>query len=220
MSIIKNTIKNLNFFTTLDDKQIDLLSNISTINSYDKDYVLCYEKTQTKQLLFLVEGQAKSYKIDKHDNEIFLFYINQNNMLSEVSHINENQQSYFSNISFIENSKVLSIDYKSFKNNFLQNNILNMEFANEIITRSAKLESLINREFIFDAVAKVAMMLDTDLNMFNKLKRHDISLILHIQAATLSRVLNRLKRNEIIEITQGKVSILNKQNLEIIYKEW
>ncbi len=219
MSNIKNTIKNLNFFTTLDDNQIDLLSNISALDSYDKDYVLCYEKTKTKQLLFLVEGQAKSYKIDKNENEIFLFYINQNNMLSEVSHIHENQQSYFSNISFIENSTVLSIDYKLFKNNFLQKNILSMEFANEIITRSTKLESLINREFIFDAVAKVAMMLDSDLGMFNKLKRHDISLILNIQPATLSRVLNRLKKNNIIDIIQGKISILDYQNLEIIYKE-
>ncbi|MCK5110522.1 MAG: Crp/Fnr family transcriptional regulator [Arcobacteraceae bacterium] len=216
---IKNAIKTLDFFTTLNDEQIDLLTKISTMSSYDKDYVLCYEKSQTKQLLFLVEGQAKSYKIDKHDNEIFLFYIHKNNMLSEVSHIDENKQFYFSNISFIENSKVLSIDYQSFKNNFLKNNILNMEFANEIISRAHKLESLINREFIFDAVAKVAMMIGSDLDMFNKLKRHDISLILHIQAATLSRVLNRLKRNNIIDIIQGKVSILDKQNLEMIYKE-
>jgi CRP/FNR family cyclic AMP-dependent transcriptional regulator len=52
-------------------------------------------------------------------------------------------------------------------------------------------------------------MLDADLAMFNKLKRHDISLILHIQPATLSRVLNRLKRNRIIDIIQGKVTILD-----------
>ncbi len=217
---VKNAIKTLDFFTTLTDEQIDLLTNISTVSSYDKDYILCYEKSQIKQLLFLVEGQAKSYKIDKHDNEIFLFYIHKNNILSEVSNINENQLFFFSNISFVENSKILSIDYQSFKNNFLKNNILNMEFANELISRAHKLESLINREFIFDAVAKVAMMIGSDLEMFNKLKRHDISLMLHIQPSTLSRVLNRLKKNNIIDIIQGKVSILDKQNLEIIYKEW
>ncbi|MCK5294982.1 MAG: Crp/Fnr family transcriptional regulator [Arcobacteraceae bacterium] len=218
MNIINN-IKSLNFFKTLNDKQIELLSSMSMLNSYGKDYILYYEKNQSTQLLFLIEGQAKSYKIDKHENEIFLYFINQNNILSEVSTINDATLYSYSNITFIEDSKVLSIDYKKFQENFLHKNILNNEFINEIILRSQKLESLINREFIFDAVAKVAMMISSDLVMFNKLKRHDISLILHIQPATLSRVLNRLKRNDIIDIIHGKVSILNKEDLDLIYKE-
>jgi len=62
------------------------------------------------------------------------------------------------------------------------------------------------------------MMISTDLDMFNKLKRHDIALILHIQPATLSRVLNRLKRNKIIDIMQGKVTIIDHLALETVYK--
>ena len=216
---ILNIVKDMNIFASLTDKQIELLCTISSIDDYSKDYVLYYEKTQSSKLLFLVEGLAKSYKIDKHDNEIFLFYIDYNNMISEVSNINNDCFFNFSNISFIENSKVLSIDYVLFKKHFLGNNILIIEFMNEIINRSKKLESLINREFIFDAVAKVAMMLDSDLRMFNQLKRHDISLMLHIQPSTLSRVLNRLKKDNIIDIIQGKVSILNQENLATVYKE-
>jgi CRP/FNR family transcriptional regulator len=89
----------------------------------------------------------------------------------------------------------------------------------EILQRSKKLESIIYREFIFDAVSKTAMMLDSDLSMFNKLKRTDISVMLHIQPATLSRVLNRLKRNNIIDIIRGEVSILDEISLKNIYKE-
>ena len=216
---IKNIISSLDFFNTLNDEQITMLTKISSINSYTKDYVLHYEKSDSDKLLFLTEGLAKAYKIDKHENEIFLHYIYKNNMLSEISDINSNTLHSFSNIAFVEDSRVLSIDYALFKKNFLKNNILCMEFTNEIIFKSRQMQSLINREFIFDAVAKVAMMLHSDLAMFNKLKRHDISLILHIQPATLSRVLNRLKRNKIIDITQGKISILDFQNLEMLYKE-
>jgi len=77
---------------------------------------------------------------------------------------------------------------------------------------------LVNREFIFDSVAKVAMMLSTDLDMFNKLKRYDVSLMLHIQPSTLSRVLSRLKHNGIINIERGKVIIVNAKGLSKIYE--
>jgi len=214
-----NAVKEMRIFSSLDDKQVELLCEISSIDDYAKDCVLCYEKTESIKLLFLLDGLAKSYKIDKHNNEIFLFYIEQNSMVSEVSNINEDYLFNFSNISFTEDSKVLSIDYILFKKYFLNQNVLITEFMSEIISRSNKLESLVNREFIFDSVAKVAMMIDSDLRMFNKLKRHDISLMLHIQPSTLSRVLNRLKKDAIIDIIQGKISIVDKYNLEIIYKE-
>jgi len=63
------------------------------------------------------------------------------------------------------------------------------------------------------------MMLVTDLDMFNNLKRQNVSLILHIQPATLSRVLTRLKRNNIIDIIHGKITILNLKALENIYMD-
>ncbi len=216
---IKNAIQNLNFFTTLDDKQIDMLVEISSLNFYKKNYVLCYEKSQSRQLIFLVKGLAKSYKIDKYENEIFLYYIDENSMLSEISDINSERLQFFSNISFVDDSSVLSVDFESFKEIFLRNNILNMEFINEILVKSGKLQSLINREFIFDAVTKVSMMMGANLAMFNRLKRQEISLMLNIQPSTLSRVLNRLKRNNIIDIVQGKVFILNRPELELIYRD-
>ena len=219
MLLKKNKIYSLDFFKNLSNSQFDLLSEISSMSYYDKEYILYYEKTKIKYLYFLVDGLAKSYKIDKYDNEIFLYYIQNNSIISEISTVYDDILTTYSNISFIEKSLVLTIDYKLFKNYFLDTNILNKEFTNEIITRGKKLEILINREFIFEAVAKVAMMLGSDLAMFNRLKRHDVALMLHIQPATLSRVLNRLKKDTIIEIYHGDVSIIDKTRLETIYQD-
>lgn len=216
---IKNIIKSLDFFKTLDTKQIDLLASISSVSSYSKDYVLHYEKQESNTLLFLADGLVKAYKIDKHNNEIFLYYIYKDSLLSEISNMKNDCLHSFSNIQLIEDSKILCIDYTLFKKYFLNKHILCNKFIDEIITRSSQLQSLVNREFIFDSVSKVAMMIYSDIEMFNKLKRHDISLILHIQPATLSRVLNRLKRNQIIDIMHGKVTITNPVALEAIYKD-
>jgi CRP/FNR family cyclic AMP-dependent transcriptional regulator len=192
---------------------------MSTLYHYKEECVLHYEKEESDKLLFLASGRAKAYKIDKHDNEIFLYYIHKNALLSEISDICNDKLVSFSNIALVEESQILSIDYLRFKEYFLHQHILYMEFVNEIIVRSEKMQSLLNREFLFDSVAKVSMMLYSDLEMFNKLKRHDISLILHIQPATLSRVLNRLKRNKIIDIVHGRVSVLDASALEKTYQD-
>ncbi|MEA3370485.1 MAG: Crp/Fnr family transcriptional regulator [Campylobacterota bacterium] len=216
---VKDTIISIDFFSSLNEKQIDLLTAISTLHSYSKEYIIHYEKIESSNLLFLTDGLAKAYKIDKHNNEIFLYYVYKNTLLSEISDINSNTLVSFSNIETLEDSKILSINYQKFSEEFLNKGILCLEFANAVIKRSQQLQSLVNREFIFDSVAKVAMMISSDLAMFNKLKRHDISLILHIQPATLSRVLNRLKRNKIIDIIHGKVTVIDLHALEIIYKD-
>ena len=213
---IKSIINSLDFFGTLNTEEVELLSSISTIHAYSSDYILHYEKQESNTLLFLVSGLVKTYKIDKHSNEIFLYYIYENSLITEISNVTSDTLLSFSNIAIVEDSQVLSVDYQLFKKHFLNKHILCVELVNEISSRSQKLESLVNREFIFDSVQKVAQMLDSELDMFNKLKRHDIALILHIQPATLSRVLNRLKRNKIIDIIQGKVSILDAEALKEI----
>lgn len=216
---IKNTISSTEFFSSLSEDNINILTSISTLNSYSKNYILNYEKKESNQMLFLINGLAKAYKIDKYENEIFLYYVYKNSLLSEISSTKDEYLYSFSNMEVMEESQILSINYKKFREEFLNKNLLYREFTNEILKRSLQFQSLINREFVFDSVAKVAMMISSDLDMFNKLKRNEISLILHIQPATLSRVLNRLKRNQILDIIQGRVTILDHTALDAIHKE-
>ena len=215
---IKSIIHSLEFFSNLCEDELEQLVDISSLKNYSSECLLHYEKSQSNNLLFLVNGLAKAYKMDKHDNEIFLYYIYKNHILSEISSLEDEHLSAYSNIVFIEESQVLSINYISFKELFLDNGLLCLELASEVIRQSKLLQDLVNREFIFDSVAKVAMMLSTDLDIFNRLKRYDVSLMLHIQPSTLSRVLSRLKRNGIIDIHQGTVIIVNSKSLVKIYK--
>jgi len=216
---LQDIIKSQDFFASLDDENIQKLIEISSLHHYEKDYILYYENKESPELLFLINGLARAYKIDKHDNEIFLYYIYSNSMISEISDLNSTELYSYSNVELIEESEVLKINYKKFKEIFLDNNLLCSAFTQEIIKRSMQLQSLVNREFIYDAVSKVSMMLNDDLEMFNKLKRHDISLMLHIQPATLSRVLSRLKRNGIIDIIHGRVEVQDKELLKEIFKD-
>lgn len=217
--LFKDTISSLDFFSSLDDEELDTLASFCVVGTYAKEYVVHYEKKESNSLLFLLEGVAKAYKIDKYNNEIFLHYIYAPSLISDVSNFKRETLISFSNVSLLENSKILTIDYKKFKENFLAKGRLCLEFTNEVISKSHQLQSLINREFIFSSVAKVAIMLHDDLDMFNTLKRSEISLILNIQPETLSRVLSRLKRDNIIDSKNTKIVVLNKEALLSVYEE-
>ncbi|MCT7444756.1 Crp/Fnr family transcriptional regulator [Aliarcobacter cryaerophilus] len=215
---LSQSIRSLDFFENLSDEQIDVLSNFSFISKYEKDSILFYETDLKTNLLFLVSGLIKIYKYDKFDNEIFLYHIYSNSLISELSNINTNEIFCFSNASFIEDSVVLSIDFLKLQEHFLNNNLLVKELMNSLLKKTNQLQSLVNRELVFDATAKVAYMLVSDLNMFNKLKRQDVSFMLHIQPETLSRVLKKLSRDNIIEIENQQVIIKDEIALNSIFK--
>ena len=215
---LTQSIKSLDFFENLSDNQIDILSNFSFISKYEKDSILFYETDLKTNLLFLVNGLIKIYKYDKFDNEIFLYHIYSNSLISELSNINTNEIYCFSNASFIEDSVVLSIDFLKLQEHFLNNNILVKELMNSLLKKTNQLQSLVNRELVFDATAKVAYMLVSDLKMFNNLKRQDVSFMLHIQPETLSRVLKKLSRDNIIEIENQQVIIKDEIALNSIFK--
>lgn len=214
---IKNAIKSLNLFTNLNEEEIEFISSISHTSKYEANSVLMYESESTDKLLFLIEGLIKVYKIDKYDNEIFLYYIYSNSMISELSNLNESKINCFSNTEFLRESIILSIDFKKFRDEFLTKNELILKFIHELIYKNQQLQCIVNRELVFDAISKVAFMLVNDLEMFNQLKRIEVSLLLHIQPETLSRVLNRLARNNIINIEKGTVEINKLEELKSIY---
>ncbi len=114
-----DTIKSIDFFSELDEKQINELVCISSLVTYYKDSILFYESDTSSQIMFLVSGLLKIYKLDKFGNEIFLYHVYENSMISELTKLEDGNIYCFSNAEFVEDSIVLSIDYKKFKELFL-----------------------------------------------------------------------------------------------------
>ncbi|MCI0501146.1 MAG: Crp/Fnr family transcriptional regulator [Epsilonproteobacteria bacterium] len=214
---LRDAIKNVPLFSNISDDLLETIVSFSTMMCYDKDSILFYESEFSNQLIFLVEGLLKVYKVDKFNNEIFLYHIYKNTMISELSNLEEHKIRCFSNTVFVEKSLILAIDFKKFKKYFLGENPFMIIFINELIYKNQQLQCIINRELVFDAISKVAFMLINDLQMFNSLKRNEVAVLLHIQPETLSRVLQKLQRNNIITIDRSLIEVIKYEELKYIY---
>jgi len=215
---ILSSIKSIEFFNTLTEEQINYLIDISTIRSFSKDTIVYFESDVDYSLQFLINGLVKIYKIDKFNNEIFLYHIYAGNMISELTSMDSESIYCFSNAAFVEDGIILSIDFKRFKTYFIDTGLLASEFIKEILEKSRQLQCIINRELVFDSTAKVAHMLSNDLEIFNSLKKTQISFMLHIQPETLSRVLKRFTRDMIIEVVDKKYIIKDEEKLSSIFR--
>ena len=72
----------------------------------------------------LVSGVLKVYKIDKFENEIFLYHIHKNSLISELTSLDNESIYCYSNSEFMEDSVILEVNFTEFKNRFLAKNIL------------------------------------------------------------------------------------------------
>ncbi len=217
--MIADIIEDIELFASLDEGAKQKLAAISSLHRYEKESILYYEAETQNRLLFLVRGLLKVYKIDKYDNEIFLYYVYKNSMISELSSLETGSIHCFSNAEFVQDSQILSIDFAEFTEFLQRYPTLSLPFSKELIARNHQLQCVLNRELVFDATAKVAFMLYNDLDMFNDLKRNEAAFMLHVQPETLSRVLKRLSRNGVISVEKGMVVIVDKQRLHEIFMD-
>jgi len=212
-------IASLPLFEGLNKEDIDRISSFCSVRSHKEGDVLFYEKDTKDAVYYIVEGSVKFYKVDRFENEIFLYKLYSNSLIFNVSKLIDSFFiSCYANAEFLEDSKILCIQSKPFREMIYANHALMTRILEESFKMVQQMQCIISRDVVFDGTAKVAHMLMHDLQTFNRIKKHEIAYMLHIQPETLSRILNKLTRNGTIAIEKNAVVILNEKELREIYE--
>ncbi|MDR0407438.1 MAG: Crp/Fnr family transcriptional regulator [Campylobacteraceae bacterium] len=203
-------------FQKLDKPDLKLLQNISKIKNFNANEIINYENDEITKVYFLLKGFIKIYKINRFDNEIFLYTLKSEGLITPFSLF---EKSYcFSNTECMESSTLLCVEFDKLHQLLLQSQTLAFFFYEQLERLYNSLKYVINREIVYDGTAKVAYMLTNSLNEFNILKKQDVAYMLNIQPETLSRILTKLKREDIIETSaDGDVIIKNGDKLAAIF---
>ena len=212
-------VASLPLFDSLENEDIEKIASFCTVREHKAGDVLFYEKDSKDAIYYIIKGSVKFYKVDRFDNEIFLYKLFSNSLIFNVSKLTDSFFiSCYANAEFLENSTVLHIRSTPFREMIYDNQRLMGKILQESFKMIQQMQCIISRDVVFDGTAKVAHMLVNELDTFNKLKKHEIAYMLHIQPETLSRILNKLTRNGTIEIDKNSVVILNIQELKDIYE--
>lgn len=217
---VLENLKKISFFDCLNNDELNLLASISKLQKYPPNSNIFYEKDKLDYIYFLTEGDVKLYKINRFDSEIFLNKLKKNSFIYTVSNLcatNENNGVFYS-VESINKCEVLLIEVKKFKSLFLTKPEILKRILEESYKSILQLQYILNRDIIFDGIAKVAYIICNDLETFNNLKRHEIAYNLHLQPETLSRILKKMVRNDLIKIENAKVIIKNLPELKKIYQ--
>ncbi|MCX6062452.1 MAG: Crp/Fnr family transcriptional regulator [Campylobacterales bacterium] len=206
-------LEQLDFFKGCDPQKLSLLSINTKIKNYETSDILVYEDDDINRVYFLLDGEVKFYKVDRFDNEVFLYTLKDQALLTNIGSLDCDRISCFSNVEFLSKSRVMSCDLKAFTEVVKDDNILLIRLVNILANQKQMIDCMVTMGMVHDVTAKVAKMLYANLDLYNSLKKQEISYRLNIQPATLSRVLAKFIRKGIIIEEDHKTLVLLRDEL-------
>ncbi|GHV09255.1 transcriptional regulator FNR [Campylobacterota bacterium] len=196
-----------------------ILLQHTRIKRAQKGEILYYENDEIEKIYFLISGSIKSYKVTRFDKEVFLFIQKASGLITTFA-IEEEENRYFSNVECMIDSVVGVMDLVVMRDLSVKHEPLEIFIAKQLASQTRLLTAVIRRDLVFDSTAKVAYMIERELNEFNVFKKWEIAYMLNIQPETLSRILTKFTRDGMIDTdSNGSVVVLDHKSLIKIYEQ-
>ena len=212
MDSISKKYGDYKYFSFLEEKDLDKLKDISIKKTYKKDEILFYKGDESKYLYLLVSGIAKLYTHDFKDNEVVIHNLIGPALIAEI--MNYEEMDFLANCSFDTDAEVILIDYKKFKEEFLQKPEISIFFIKSLTKKIKFLQNFIDYNVSLNSMEKIAKFLYENEELLKNLKQVKIAQILNITQETFSRQLAKLKKENIIENEKGYIKILDYKKIQ------
>lgn len=206
-------LKDIPLFSGLSDEHLNELQQLVHVRHYTKDSIVFYEGDESDYLHILMDGTVRLYKTTPKGTTIHMH----NFVAPEIIAL----FAAFETIPFPATCEFLtegSVGLLPLQK--IYDCLHNVDFSLSLITalsrRMKLLADLLHKETVFSSEAKIADLIYTNASVFERLKNNEIASILNITPETLSRILSKLKKEEIITLKDHVLTILDPEALEDI----
>ena len=206
-------LKDIPLFSGLDERHLSQLQAEMHIKHYTKDCIVFYEEDESPYLHILMEGNVRLYKTTPNGKEVYLHGMSAPNAIALFPALE--RVAFPATCAFMSEGAVglLPLDK-------LHKCLENLDFSLAMIKAMSKrmklLENLLHKETVFSSEAKIADLISNNAKIFQLLKKNEIASILNITPETLSRILTKLKKEEIITINEHVLTIHDQKALQDI----
>ena len=212
MDSISKKYGDYKYFSFLEEKDLDKLKDISIKKTYKKDEILFYKGDESMYLYLLVSGIVKLYTHDFKDNEVVIHNLIGPALIAEI--MNYEEMDFLANCSFDTDAEVILIDYKKFKEEFLQKPEISIFFIKSLTKKIKFLQNFIDYNVSLNSMEKLQNFYMKMRNFLKNSKTGKNSSNIKYYSETFSRQLAKLKKRNIIENEKGYIKILDYKKIQ------
>ncbi|HHD78271.1 MAG TPA: Crp/Fnr family transcriptional regulator [Epsilonproteobacteria bacterium] len=206
-------LKDIPLFSRLSTEQLEQLQGEMLIHQYEKESIVFYEGDESEYLHILLDGIVRLYKTSPKGTQVHMHNFAAPEIIALFAAFE--QIPFPATCEFLGEGTVgllpLSKIYDCMKK---------VDFSISLVSALSKrmklLANLLHKETIYSTEAKIADIILNNPSVFERLKNNEIASILNMTPETLSRILSKLKKEEIITIKEHVVKILNEDALHHI----
>jgi CRP/FNR family transcriptional regulator len=210
-------IEEIPMFANLDKKFHKELYDSIYIRNFTKHSILFYEGDSSDYLHILLDGQVRLYKTSPKDTMVQLHRLNAPSIIGEYACLE--QEPFPATCEFISDRGTIGLLHFKKVMEYLKDPVFSLSLLKSMTNKVMMLSSLVHKETILSSEAKVADLLLNEKSIFNKIKNNEIASILNITPETLSRILSKLKKSNIICNKNNLIEICNIEALHIIIEK-
>ncbi len=205
-----NKLRKISLFFNTDDFLLSEIAKFCTIKKYQKNEIIFFEGEKDKYFYAIYYGNVLMYDSDEKGNIIPKNQFDCGDIFGLIAQIQN--RPYCLSAKSENESQIIKINFEKFKNY-----ISNPPFSDRIIkmlSNSILQEIEFNKLQKYDATKRVIFTLLNFPHKFIKKKKYMLAKELNMSPETLSRILSKLKNEEIICYCEKSIKIIDEEKLK------
>ncbi|MEY4505295.1 MAG: hypothetical protein RL154_1595 [Pseudomonadota bacterium] len=188
------TLRKISIFECLEEKYLIELKKICKLKQYTKNQIIFFEGEEPKSLLIIIKGKVAVYKTKENGNETIINIFYEGELFAEAPCFNN--FAYPASCKCLQDCEILTVDYKQFKDKFLQNPEICLKLISGLSQKIKKLSRFISDHNKTAAQKLAEYLMYHDIN---DIKQKDLAARLNIRPETLSRAITKFANDGIIQ---------------------
>ncbi len=209
-------LKAVPFFTSLDDRELDVIRGLATEKNYSKNAVVLTEGEMGDSLYMIQAGKVKVFIGDEDGREIILKILSAGEFFGEMSMIDKQPRS--ASVTTIESSTFLVLSHAAFEKTVEQAPRIGNMVMRMLAQRVREADRKIGTLALMDVYGRVASTLlelavykDGKLMVGERLSQQDLANMVGASREMVNRILKDLSDRGFISIESKAITIINRE---------